>query len=487
MQLAILADLHLTGTPGSVKRLALDWALADLRARGVAAIVAIGDLTATGTAAQADEVLAALAATGLPFCSTPGNAEWRTDRTGDVAARFDVPPAEGLPLVLVDSANGTPDDTECRRLAALPDGAGALLATHVPPASWNAAANELLADARRRGAVAAVIAGHTHDDRVDALRGLDPDKASGGPPMYAILDNDGGPWRRSDRVMPGVAPAEWPAAERGALHAMLGVSTMWTPVESIREAARLGIPHLELRYGAVAGNPDGLREALAEWRAAGGKCLSMHLPNLTPGDDGGGLAAAVQLTLDLGCARATLHVPKVTAAAFPAARADLIDRFRAIADRLPAAGVEIGIENLHTTPGATDDAHRNYGCTIEECRAWIEDLRAVSAAPDRIGFHLDLGHARNNAPFSATENLSDYYRRLGSFVNGYHFHQVRQNHDGTFSNHRRLNGLHDKLISLSGFLLALREGQLPHAPIFLEINEDNAGIECWQKLTQAIG
>ena len=127
-----------------MKRLALDWALADMRSRGVGAIVAIGDLTATGTAAQADEVLAALAATGLPLCSTPGNAEWRTDTTGAVAARFALPPADGLPLVLLDSAKGTPDDAELARLAALPDGAGFLLATHVPPASWQAHAQALL-------------------------------------------------------------------------------------------------------------------------------------------------------------------------------------------------------------------------------------------------------------------------------------------------------------------------------------------------------
>ena len=251
------------------------------------------------------------------------------------------------------------------------------------------------------------------------------------------------------------------------------------------------IPVVEWMFErALAVDPALRLDQLRRWRAAGGHCLSIHFPKLPLAPDPEAeakTAATVRLALESRADRVTVHVPD-----FPVGEAEsrleaAVERYVALLKPLLAAGIRIGIENLHTTPGATDDAHRNYGCTIEECRAWIEDLRAVSAAPKHIGFHLDIGHARNNAPFSATENLSDYYRRLGSIVNGYHFHQVRQNPDGSFSNHRRLNGLYDKLISLSGFLLALREGQLPHSPVFLEINEDNAGIECWQKLTQTLG
>ena len=149
--------------------------------------------------------------------------------------------------------------------------------------------------------------------------------------------------------------------------------------------------------------------------------------------------------------------------------------------------VDIGIENLHTSPGKTDDLNRNYGCTIAECRSWIETLRAATGN-ERIGFHLDIGHARNNPPFNSIENLSDFYAELGGIANGCHFHQVSPVAiQGESGNHQPFTGLYDKLISLAGFFFAWRIGQFPlNPPLFLEIRGSGRGIQTYRTLKQLI-
>ena len=179
----------------------------------------------------------------------------------------------------------------------------------------------------------------------------------------------------------------------------------------------------------------------------------------------------------LGCDRVTLHVPRVTAAGFAGAKDGLLERFGKCLRILLENDVEIGIENLHTREGETNRETRNFGCTIEECREWILLLRGYFGTT-RIGFHLDIGHARNNAPISGWENLSDWYAAMGDLLDGWHLHQVKVK-DGKFSNHHPLTGFYDKLISLGGLFLALRAGQLPRAPMFLESREWAGNAEAY--------
>ena len=466
MKTAVLGDLHLTDNFGSVKLAVLEWALRTSRKLGCDCICCIGDMTAQGGGAQTREVLKRLKACGIPFCSTPGNAELRLHPDGRNAAKFDWPPGEGFPLILIDTAMDEPAPGELEKLAALPDRAGFLLATHDPPKFWSARAREILAAARRRGAVTAVIAGHLHHDEAEVLRGLDPDKASGGPPMFAVLEQTcGGDWKRSDVVMPGVDPAEWEESEREAFRRSLGFSTMGESAAALGFAALHRVRNVELRLKG-AEDSEKLAEAVSRWRERGGELLSLHLPDLTPGDDSEALEHSVSLALKLGCGRVTLHVPRVTAAGFASAQETLLEKFGRTAGILLEHGVSVGIENLHTCPGADTFESRNFGCTIEECREWISLLREKFTA-DLIGFHLDIGHCRNNAPISGRENLSDWYCAMGDLVNGWHLHQVTEQ-GGKFTNHMPLTKWYGKLISLSGLFLALRAGQVKKAPMFLE-------------------
>ena len=134
MKTAILADLHLTACRTSVKHAVLDWLAHELRSRKPDLVVAIGDLTALGTEDQNQRLIHFLDGLGIPWCSTPGNAEFRT--SSENARPWYVAPPSGAPLIFVDSANYEPPAADLEALAALPDHAGFLLATHVPPYEW---------------------------------------------------------------------------------------------------------------------------------------------------------------------------------------------------------------------------------------------------------------------------------------------------------------------------------------------------------------
>ena len=77
MKIAVFADLHLTDNFGTVKNEVLGWALTEVRRRQADMLCLIGDLTAQGTVRQADRILDRIGKSGIPWCSTPGNAELR--------------------------------------------------------------------------------------------------------------------------------------------------------------------------------------------------------------------------------------------------------------------------------------------------------------------------------------------------------------------------------------------------------------------------
>ena len=482
MKIAVFSDLHLTDHFDTVKSIVLEWALKEVRRQNADLICLIGDLTAEGTHRQSERILDLLRKSDIPFCSTPGNAELRVGGT-ETEKLFDILPPKSAKILLVNTARNEPSERDLSRLNALPDGAGFLLATHNPIRNWNPEAGKIVKNAMTRGAVTAVIAGHSHHDEPEILRGLDPDKASGGPPMFSIMTNDdSGCWHRQDHVIPGVDPSEWSAERRLALRERIGLSDMCMPLECLDFAVRNRIRHIELR-SPVEYSED-LDEAVSRWRKEGGKTLSMHLPNLTTDDDGSILKRAAELSVRLNCDRVTLHVPKVTAASYSVNRKRLLDRFGTELDSVLKNGLTIGIENLHTTPEARTDDLRNFGCTIGECREWIELLRKTFST-ERIGFHMDIGHARNNAPFSGRENLSDWYCELGKIINGWHFHQVTEE-KGVFHNHKNMSGFYEKLISLGGWFMADMAGQLSKAPVFLEIRTFAGCMESWSRLTELL-
>ena len=362
--------------------------------------------------------------------------------------------------------------------------------THCPPDAWPEEDRRLLERAFSSGRVARLAAGHRHVDgsfeRIELVRGLDPDKARGGAPALVMFDGAA----REDVVFDAADPRVWPEAERGVFFARLGCSGMKDPVGVLGRGTAAGMPVFELRYaGAESLSDPALGAALGRWRAGGGGCLSLHLPDLAlrDGEIRGvpELRRAAKLAVDLGCSRVTWHVPRIAAAEFPGTAEALQRAAEPVARMLLDAGIEIGIENLHLTPGEAPET-RNFGYVPEECREWIELLRWKLDCCSRIGFHFDLGHARNNGELAGRHTISDWYAELGDEINGFHLHQVVQDGDGTLHNHMPLTEPFGTLISLASLFLAWRRGRVNPSPMFLEIREGDP-VDSLRSLRRSLG
>ena len=506
-RLAVFADLHYTRgsakLKGRVLREALDAALS-LDADG---IVCAGDMIGTGTIAEASDLRAIFDSQPPPVWFTPGNAELRTP-SESAAANAILSNRAPLPhgVILIDSSAGYPvecrmhnaqctmhngqpsnrqtvkpsnpvrgdvDDCKKRKLLAV---------THVPPDG---------------GAIGLTVAGHLHVDSVReggacrVLRGLDPDKAIGGPPSFAtfVLEADGVWHFEADHEIRGIRPSEWTSAFRDAFLRDLGLSTMYDPFVGLAFATENHIQCVELRHATWGDDSRALGEAIARWRDAGGRILSMHLPSLRfangVADNVDAIAKACETARAIGCDRVTLHVPGIAVRDFPLSTCAGVNGVIAAYARAlaPLAGtnIAIGIENMHMTVGETPD-NRNFGYTPEECQTLLADLRRIPGL--NIGFHLDIGHARNNAPYSTLFPIGTWYEQLGAECNGMHIHQVFMDEKGQMHNHRPLLGFFDKLISLSSLIMARRDGLLRPVPMFIEVR-DGLGPASWSALAAA--
>ncbi|MBR2365014.1 MAG: metallophosphoesterase family protein, partial [Lentisphaeria bacterium] len=451
MKFAVIGDLHLTNNPESLTyKKILPFVLKKAEEAKVDAIIGTGDLTASGTEAQTALLKGLLAESPLPFYSTTGNAETRSNEEKAMEAQR-IPPPANLPVLLLDSSSSKVCSKDIQLLAALPEKASFLLCSHYPPDMWQEEARKIFYEAVKRHAVSCVICGHVHQDGVYTMRGLDPDKASGGPPAFRIVEQQkDGFWKMEEYVLENMDPCRWPEEEKRSFRNCLGISCMWEVLESLEAAALLSIPCVELRYGALDGMSSRLFAAVEKWRNNGGRLLSLHLPDLRPDSktEECELAQAVKAALELKCERVTLHMPAVTAAEFPSQKQLLTENFVKLLAPLMEKGITIGIENLHTYHKKWEDHIRKYGCTIRECSSWINHLRNVTSC-EKIGFHCDIGHCRNNVPFSIHEYMSDFYAEKTLPFNGFHFHQIEKIEENHFRNHCPLNGFYDKVIALS--------------------------------------
>ena len=488
-RVAVFADLHYTCESSAVKGAVLRWAVAEAHRRGAKAIVCAGDMVGNGLVAEAREVAAILAGAGIPVSFTHGNAEGRTPSEAAAArdALAGAPPPRGV--ALLDSSAGWCDPGWT---SSLPAGSCGLLAvTHVPPQSWGAAAADEWRAATESGVLSLTVAGHVHADTAApglfVTRGLDPDKAAGGPPAFAVFRRGAAGWEAEAAAeMPGVRPEEWPDAFRRAWREDLGLSTMYDPFGGLDFAIAAGVANVELRDGSWRdGDFSALLARVADWRAAGGRRLSLHLPVLSFADGRAAgveaLARSCRAAVALGCDRVTLHVPSMPVSDYAANRRFVRDAHAEGLAPLVGSGVAVGVENMHMAPSGETPERRRFGYTPGECAAQIALLREIPGLA--VGFHCDIGHARNNAPFSTRYPVGAWYELLGSECNGMHIHQVVDSGGGHFSNHRPLTGFFDKLISLSSLVLARRDGILPRVPMFLEIRDDK-GPACFTALSK---
>ena len=497
MKCAILADLHLPDREDTFKEKLLDLTLASLRNEGVGLILGVGDMTGFGTIPAAERLARKLRNTGIDFLLTPGNAEYRSgpETSARIAEILRTDLRKGR-FVVLDSALSKLSDEARETLRTLPE--HAVLVTHVPPSRWPESDRALLAGAENRYDL--LIAGHVHYDsaegKIRTVRGMDPDKAIGGPPAVVILEElPDGSFRFSELEIPDFEASDitrWPEPERKVFLDHVGISGMTEPLETLDFAARERIRAVELRCSTLEAMPENeLKNALARWRDCGGSILSLHLPDLgwKEGKPTGADAVSqfIRSAADLGCTRLTLHVPKMSVNDFSdrAVRETVLGHTVQRIAEANGLGMSVGIENMHMRKFEKPDGARRYGYTVEECRDWLALLRERLPKPEMTGFHFDIGHARNNAPYSSMEPISTWLAGLGPEMNAMHLHQIEKAPEGGFSNHRPIRTLFGPMISLSSLFLAWKAGQMPHVPMFLEIRS-GLGPESYRTLRRLI-
>ena len=500
LPLALLADLHLSDVPETSQWACCQWAFELLSRRKPAAIIVAGDVTACGQARAARRFRRMLEAAGAPFIAVPGNSDRRNPaaltevtRALTTAKRLDLP---GLLILALDAQDGSADAGDlarCRK--ALADRARRKLVVFshyplnlnaLPP--WLAKSGALFLSAHRHRDATARGNGYVSFTG----RGLDPDKAIGGPPCVAFFRFARGTWWRNDENFPGGSPAIFTAEEKTEFRERLGLCCLAETMETMRFAVSRRVPGVELRAPGAIEIP-GIAGAISAWRARGGQFLSVHMPAL---ECGPGAAAARQALewrrllrrgLSLGLDHLTVHVPGQSVRTMPAGKHAWTRVVRAYAASLAPAlesGVPVGIENLHMRAGEVSDAGRGFGYLPGECLEFLQALRAACGT-GKIGITLDIGHARNNGPFARSTGLSDWYALTGQHAQSYHLHQVGRTGDH-LSNHQGFDGLYGPLISLSGFLWAWKTGQLRHAPLFIEVRNLAARLSTLALLRKAL-
>lgn len=493
-RIAVIADIHLSDVPGTAQEAAFTYALHQLQKENPAVVIAIGDVTAAGTFESANRIRSQFAESELCFRMILGNSDERTpDQRLIVAERLTVDApfyGDEFAVCLLDIRNGKVSRRGRERLKKVIEtaaGRAIVLGSHYPPEIG-------MKDASVRswieaGTISLFIGGHTHRDQkskigkmsVYSVRGLDPDKAIGGPPAIALFERKDQGWCTSEILFKEGTANGWSSSMRQKFIDHLGFSCMSNSLEGLHDASQHHVRCVELRaHHARTVEREALINAVSRWRHSGGRHLSMHMTELGYSKEDAHITGvdafrdAVSLAVELEVTNMTVHVPRASVKQMQLNSQQWDHMAATVLELLKepiARGVIIGIENLHMRPDEPADQSRGFGYLPAECHAWVRCLRKISNY-DRIGIHLDIGHARNNPPFSKHISVGQWYALVGKEVVGYHLHQVTLI-DHVMKNHQPITDMYGPLISFSSFLWSWKSGRLSHAPMYLEIRNDN--------------
>ena len=218
---AVLADLHLPDEKNTVKESILNWVSEEIAARDAAITTAAGDMTALGTIPAALRLKEFFGKLPGETFFTPGNAELRSPNFAAEAAVCLETATRNKDVLLLDSSRGRLSVAAralLARLMAEGTARNLLTVTHYPPGNLPEDDRWLLTAAGRSGVIGLLVCGHMHCDRkqlwsgirCETVRGLDPDKATGGPPAVAFFSRyPNGRWVRRNAIYRPADPAYW--------------------------------------------------------------------------------------------------------------------------------------------------------------------------------------------------------------------------------------------------------------------------------------
>ena len=472
MKICLVCDLHLPRIMSTLQYDALRWAVADAKRRGVGCVLVAGDITCDGTLIVYSNFVKQIEREfDVPVLYIPGNSDLRNPETAAKIKKKASPTVTEIGGVTVFALN------DCDRHIAEDDLALLLRADkdsivfmHHPIRSHDGQTRACLEQFVASHPDTPLFYAHRHVSEVKgnliSLQALDPDKAIGEPPCVTYYDTES---RKIEKV-------HYFAPVTADFYNALGISC-YHPTADIPFATERHLSAIELRPNAWREDRATLKALIRAWRASGGRDLCVHLPDV--GYENGQVTAPdhylplLALAHEIGADRVTQHVPLLSVAAADA-HPEALDRIASfVADAVERTGGArvIGIENMHMT--AKDDANgdRRFGYTPEECLHFMNLV--ASHTHLEVGINLDLGHARNNAPFSQTYQVGTWLSMLGQYVVGYHFHQVQKGENG-FENHMPVTSLHGGIINYTSFFKHWIRNSIRHVPVILEMRPKHA-------------
>ena len=470
MKICFMCDLHLPVDEDALQYDVLQWAISDAAKKKPDCIAFAGDVTCDGNIHVYKKFIRKMQALSIPFVFVPGNSDLRC-KTSCSEIKHICSACENsfgdVKIFAVNDCNGNVSDEELELIekADKTD----IVFMHHPISALAEASRKKMMDWSGKHRDTALFCGHAHENGIEEnrirLQAMDPDKAIGECPCITYYDTDTRVLRQSCYFSP--VPHD--------LHDFFGVSC-YNPMEHIRFCMEKGLKNLELRPNCIQSDPQTLAGCIEQWRRSGGENLCIHLPDVQYQD---GVVTAANMDRYMALAdllhadRLTQHVPCIsvgTAAAEPLVLEKICDYLAEKYNSLDHQLV-IGVENMHMTEKEIPDDTRRFGYIPEECIRFMKML--AGKCKHKVGINFDIGHARNNAPFSRKYPISTWLSQIGQYVVGYHIHQVTLT-DGKFNNHMPITDIYGKLISYASFFKYWSRGKINKAPIVFEMRPQGA-------------
>ena len=471
MKICFMCDLHLPFDKNALQYDVLSWAIADVSKKRPDCIAFVGDVTCDGNESVYDNFVERMENTGITFLYIPGNSDLRDNESENSIYKKTSPcknTVNGVDIYAVNDSNRGISDEQMAILESA-DGKS-IVFMHHPPQNHDKATVAKLTEWRAAHPDTVIFYGHRHislnEGTEICLQAMDPDKSIGESPCITYFDTETGELRKSYYFAP--VPTD--------LYGFMGISC-YDPIGQIDFAIQNGLKCIELRPNCVKADRESLKNAVERWRAAGGENLSIHLPDVAWRD--GEVTTKVEydilveLISALNADRVTQHVPKVSVREIKENSQALDNICRFIADKLNSVehSIVVGVENMHMTAADTADDSRRFGYIPEECILFMDTLAGVCR--HRVGINFDIGHARNNAPYSQKYQISTWFSMLGEHIVGYHIHQVYEK-NGVYENHMEIADIYGRLISYASFFKCWSSERIRKAPVIFEMRPSNA-------------
>ncbi len=466
LKIAVIADIHLPETFGTVQYDAFEFALSSIKKNSPDCIVSLGDISAYGEIAPAEYFMKRMNEISIPKLFIMGNSDIRTKENIEKMRFIEtekVLDIKNYKLIGLNTSDGNLSDNDKSLLSSADK--KTLVFMHHPYEHIKKDASAFVKGEIEKNRFLALFYGHMHyyerKDNIFSIQALDPDKAIGEPPCITYLNID------NDNIKTEFD--YFPVKKQFDIDKYIGLSC-FDPISDLRYCADNKIMNCELRPSAVKLPQNEISDAIEYFRNQGGKYLSLHMPDIGYNEDLVGddeFDRAIEFATQHDVSQITIHVPKASVSDVYSTGGDVIaDYLYHKIKSLPDSTV-VGIENMHMTKKDTTDNKRRFGYTPQECLYFIDKLNHLFGF-ERVGIVLDIGHARNNAPYSGKYPLSVWYTEIGGKIVSYHIHQVILE-NGAMDNHKEVTSLYGPLISYCGLIHLWNESRINRCPFFLEI------------------